>query len=451
MSRDSQMRSVLEAQIAPPPDVTFAPSAVESTRLSSPRSPTRSDRENTPLLARIEEEHGPLYFNHFTDDPQFTSIIRQAEQTIDAGVFPERISQGSSGSYFVKNTDGKILGVFKPKDEEPYGKLNPKWTKWMHKLCCPCCFGRSCLVPNQGYLSEAGASIVDQKLQLNVVPKTKVVRLASETFNYSAIDRAKSRTKRNIQERFPELGRHFHRIGLPPKSGSFQLFVENYKDADFWLRRFDNEALPESTAKSFQLQFEKLVVLDYIIRNTDRGNDNWLIKYEKSEVDESSGGDEDDDVDWSMVKPPEISVAAIDNGLAFPFKHPDEWRAYPYHWAWLPMAKKPFSEELKSLVLPQLSDMTFVEDLCDELYLLFKTDKGFDKRTFEKQMSVMRGQILNLSQALRDGKSPVQLVQMPVVTVERSKSGYGPGRPRTASGETFIQRFSKRAPFFSWC
>jgi len=23
----------------------------------------------------------------------------------------------------------------------------------------------------------------------------------------------------------------------------------------------------------------------------------------------------------------EISIAAIDNGLAFPFKHPDEWRA----------------------------------------------------------------------------------------------------------------------------
>ena len=68
----------------------------------------------------------------------------------------------------------KIIGVFKPKDEEPYGHLNPKWTKWMHKLCCPCCFGRSCLVPNQGYLSEAGASLVDQKLQLNIVPKTKV-------------------------------------------------------------------------------------------------------------------------------------------------------------------------------------------------------------------------------------------------------------------------------------
>ena len=38
---------------------------------------------------------------------------------------------------------------------------------------------------------------------------------------------------------------------------------------------------------------------------------------------------------------------------------------------------------------------------------------------FERQMGVMRGQLLNLSQALKDGKSPVQLVQMPPVIVER--------------------------------
>lgn len=31
----------------------------------------------------------------------------------------------------------------------------------------------------------------------------------------------------------------------------------------------------------------------------------------------------------------------------------------------------------------------------------------------------MRGQILNLTQALKDGKSPVQLVQMPAVVVEK--------------------------------
>ena len=44
----------------------------------------------------------------------------------------------------------------------------------------------------------------------------------------------------------------------------------------------------------------------------------------------------------------------------------------PYHWAWLSQAKIPFSQEIKDLVLPQLSDMHFVQDLCDELYELFK-------------------------------------------------------------------------------
>lgn len=61
--------------------------------------------------------------------------------------------------------------------------------------------------------------------------------------------------------------------------------------------------------------------------------------------------------------------------MAFPFKHPDSWRAYPYHWAWLPQAKIPFSKDTKELVLPYLSDMNFVQDLCDDLYTLFKVNK----------------------------------------------------------------------------
>ncbi len=40
--------------------------------------------------------------------------------------------------------------------------------------------------------------------------------------------------------------------------------------------------------KKLQLQFERLVVLDYIIRNTDRGKDNWLIHYKKLDEEEES-------------------------------------------------------------------------------------------------------------------------------------------------------------------
>lgn len=410
--------------------------AVEATR-GSPTDHSRN-RPSVSVTTGLSE------MNAFLDDPEFADIILRAEQAIELGVFPQRISQGSSGSYFVKDPKKKIIGVFKPKSEEPYGQLNPKWTKYVHKVCCPCCFGRGCLLPNQGYLSEAGAYLLDEKLHLGIVPKTKVVWLVSETFNYSAIDRAKSRGKKYALQKVPKVGRKFHRIGLPPKIGSFQLFVEGYKEAEYWLRKFEADPLPENIRKQFQSQFERLVVLDYIIRNTDRGNDNWLVRYEKEKCKKETDREV---LNWINDKELLIKVAAIDNGLAFPFKHPDEWRTYPFHWAWLPQAKVPFSEETRNLVLPYISDMNFVQDLCEDLYELFKTDKSFDKATFESQMSVMRGQILNLTQALRDGKSPVQLVQMPCVIVERSKGG-SQGRI-IHPGSSFTQTVHCKKPFFS--
>lgn len=69
------------------------------------------------------------------------------------------------------------------------------------------------------------------------------------------------------------------------------------------------------------------------------------------------------------------------------------------------------------------NDCCVIGYLCssksDVIFITFQQDKGFDRHMFERQMSVMRGQILNLTQALKDCKSPVQLVQMPAVIVER--------------------------------
>ncbi len=57
---------------------------------------------------------------------------------------------------------------------------------------------------NQGYLSEAGASIVDKSLQLGVVPPTKVIRLVSKSFHYSKFVRARANAVRKASERFPD-------------------------------------------------------------------------------------------------------------------------------------------------------------------------------------------------------------------------------------------------------
>lgn len=418
--------------------------------------------EQSPLLSKqTDSDSDSAFVNHIENDPSFSKVIHSTEEAIYMGIFPERIYQGSSGSYFVKDKNKRIIGVFKPKNEEPYGHLNPKWTKWMHKTCCPCCFGRSCLIPNQGYMSEAGASLVDDKLGLNIVPKTKVVRLVSPTFNYNAYDRAKARSKQFATERFPDtIGKHV-RAGLPPKIGSFQLFVEGFKDAEYYLRKFETQPPPPESLQDFQHMFEKLVCLDYMIRNTDRGNDNWLIKYDAAPIVEGSTCiqhdrnsiceemlDCDQAENWSLVGTPKISIAAIDNGLAFPLKHPDSWRLYPYHWAWLPYAKVPFSDNIKDQLLPRLSDMNFVQGLIDDLFELFAEDKGFDRGNFEKQISVLRGQILNLTQALRDGKTPAQLVQMPPVYVQRRRLT---SEMREGRGHSFVQSFHDKIPFFSWC
>ena len=401
------------------------PSESPESEIGTPRIVTPGPGEQNKLLTDEGEANLPAQ----GDDPVFCSLVAEAEHAIEEGVLPERIYQGSSGSYFVRNRQQETIGVFKPKNEEPYGRLNPKWTKWMQKMCFPCCFGRSCLIPNQGYMSEAGASVVDSKLGLDIVPKTKVVALASETFNYSAIDKAKARSVKFATERFPDtLGKKM-KGGLPLKIGSLQMFVSGYKDADFWVRRFQDEPPDKEVQEHFQFQFEKLVCLDYIIRNTDRGNDNWLIRYDKEAV---AGGRSPEEA---------AQVAAIDNGLAFPFKHPDEWRTYPYYWAWLPYASEPFSDRICELVLNKLKDLSLVQELVNELLILFKYDKGFDRSLFDKQASIVRGQILNLCQALEDRKTPIQLLNMPLLRIEVD------GKSRTS----FIQQFQDKYPFFSSC
>ena len=73
-----------------------------------PRSPTRGHgiKENSPLLGPRSDFETSDTWNSFPDDPKFNDIVMAAEYAIEEGIFPERIYQGSSGSYFVKNTDG---------------------------------------------------------------------------------------------------------------------------------------------------------------------------------------------------------------------------------------------------------------------------------------------------------------------------------------------------------
>ncbi|KAK0424763.1 hypothetical protein QR680_008837 [Steinernema hermaphroditum] len=321
-------------------------------------------------------------------DIDFNDNLRRAREAMEAGVSPLLIRAGSSGSYFIRDANDHFLAVFKPKDEEPFAPLNPKWPKFFQRMLCFCCFGRACLIPNHGYLSETGASLIDDRLCLNIVPKTRVVRLSSSAFFY---------------------GRFFGRVIEPyPKEGSYQLFVHGYKDAGTVLAEWTSLGGPEVALtpeeyESFVVQFQKMVVLDYITRNTDRHNENWLIKH---------------------VPGKEILLAAIDNGLAFPVKHPESasrFRQFPFGWASLPFAQKPWNEALRTYLLQLLTPL-FLHNLCQDIKNLFRYDTSTNRLLTYTQLRVLRGQVWNLRMALLENEPPCDLVKKPQILVRRRYS-----------------------------
>jgi hypothetical protein len=95
-----------------------------------------------------------------------------------------------------------------------------------------------------------------------------------------------------------------------------------------------------------------------------------------------------------------LHVAAIDNGLAFPFKHPDRWRSYPYGWLNLPLSHIPFTKRTKEHLLPILTSSLWWHQTAQDLYRLFCIDADFDEDMFARQLAVMKGQIHNLVEIL---------------------------------------------------
>ncbi|CAK7563566.1 MAG: Phosphatidylinositol 4-kinase LSB6 [Sporothrix epigloea] len=479
-------------------------------------------------------------------EAEFEAIVESVRTAIREGTHPRMIAQGSSGSYFARNPEGKVVGVFKPKDEEPYAAGNPKWNKWIHRNLFPCCFGRACLIPNLSYVSEAAAYVLDNQLRTYMVPYTDVVYLSSRSFHYPFWDRYS-----HSRNRKP----------LPAKPGSFQVFLKGFKDANIFLRENpwpdqylsgfrtsdrhrsgrsrqwvencrpsakhaqsrsrtngsvrsnvsssgndqsdgsphysdyeenedndraasspgpDNFVWTETLKQSFREELEKLVILDYIMRNTDRGLDNWMIKVDWSSQEvsiasepmhlhignsyDNSGGDglagqangnginhegprpvnltqrtsPDDRArvpypPYRTQKPmdasthtaarltqPRINIGAIDNSLSWPWKHPDAWRSFPFGWLFLPvdLIGRPFSQKTRDHFLPLLTSPAWWSQTQLALRRIFQMDPDFQERMFARQIAVMKGQAWNVVETLKTSDhGPLELTRRAKVCV----------------------------------
>ncbi|WFD00784.1 1-phosphatidylinositol 4-kinase [Malassezia yamatoensis] len=447
-------------------------------------------RENAQpkyLWSVFEPEHSgrsPYAIGRPMDHVAFFRMVQEIETSIQQGVHPRMISAGTSGSYLVYVREGestRVVAVFKPMDEEPYGNLNPKRV-FLRKYFW-WAMGRPCLIPNFSYLSEVGASFLDEQLGLNLVPTTRLIPLASPSFHYLYRDRR--RHERGI-------------AALPAKVGSLQQFLHGYENASEFLHTNPPPGRPRSlleqdldlehaahrlsrrkekarlrmifiaikrlvlcrygpgpygsfaaeeedqaeqrshlyldqqasaypargpmkplprkkkafawtsrTYNEFRLELEKLVVLDFLMRNTDRGLDNFMVAYDP----------------YAQMHHRSVRIGAIDNSLAFPHQHPNGLRDYPYGWLFLPtnLIGGAFSEETRSLILPKLTDPVWWASTINGLRKIFMQDTHFHERVFQNQMDVMRGQGLNLVECLQHhDQGPIELCAYPKRLVRQS-------------------------------
>ena len=447
-------------------------------------------RSATAEMLALDEDQGRMMKSEFEE------VVESVRIAIEQGMHPKMIAQGSSGSYFARNSDGKVVGVFKPKDEEPYAAGNPKWNKWIHRNLFPCFFGRACLIPNLSYVSEAAAYTLDCRLRTKLVPYTDIVHLSSKSFHYDFWDRRNYYRKRKP---------------FPPKVGSFQVFLKGFKDANIFLREHpwpdranglytptnsrtkkvqpwketcrpgrrsddddydEEEGIPIGSAdeqqqgprrfiwtdalqQSFREELEKLVILDYIMRNTDRGLDNWMIKVDwenqgvsiVSEPPRMNGRDDETsprliansentqaepyriqqpmDATSRSATPmdiggPTMSLGAIDNSLSWPWKHPDAWRSFPFGWLFLPVSLigQPFSQKTRDHFLPLLTSKQWWSETQLELRKVFSQDADFQERMFARQIAVMKGQAWNVVETLKTtDHGPLELTRRARVCV----------------------------------
>lgn len=212
-------------------------------------------------------------------------VVREAKKALEKGLFPLLVIQGCSGSYWMRNTQREIIGLFKPFDEEIHAPNNPVGPLLQSAL------GqrktRHGVRVGEAAHREVAAFLVDQFFGFGIVPRTYYASFTHHVF-YLATQNRISETQR-VQK---------------TKYGSFQEYIEGFDPLDKIVRE-DWKHIPLG-------EYQLLMVLDVILGNSDRNTGNILVAGDK--------------------------IAAIDHGLTLP-DLPETISSW--YWWYLDQGKEP--------------------------------------------------------------------------------------------------------------
>ncbi|KAG6547695.1 hypothetical protein Mapa_011145 [Marchantia paleacea] len=220
-------------------------------------------------------------------------VLRGARAGLQEGHAPILSSEGSGGTYFMKDAASNNVGVFKPSDEEPMAINNPRagaaHSGSLEGLKSGTRVGEGAVREVAAYILDHPASGVRDTRSRNQegfasVPPTMMVRASHKAFNYSS-EGVKS-----------------------CKVGSLQQFVNAHSNCE-----------DMGPAKFPVDEVHKISVLDMRLANTDRNGGNILVRKEE-------------DGSFKLVP--------IDHGYCMP----DKFEDCTFEWLYWPQARCPFSQ-----------------------------------------------------------------------------------------------------------
>jgi len=217
----------------------------------------------------------------------FGDMVKRANEGVKhADCHPQLCEEGEGGTYFLRDAEGKRIGVFKPADEDPQAENNPKKKLRGDGSNSPRVL-RKTIPKGEAALREVAAYELDKGYA--GVPPTCMMKAQTTFFNNA------NQTS-------------------TVKTGSLQLFVDAEKESwDVAPNRFSTTDI------------HRIAIFDIRSLNTDRHGGNMLAVPREEP---KEGG-----IMYDLVP--------IDHGFCFPTALSEA------NWEWLywPQAKKPFSKE----------------------------------------------------------------------------------------------------------
>lgn len=253
----------------------------------------------TKANRKIEYLHG----TQCRESHQVNDVLEAAAKALEDGVRPTLVEDGVGGTYFIKDSDGQSIAVFKPRDEEAFGPNNPKDRTGEGQGAGL----KEGVLVGEAAINEYVAFLLDQMnstvLRAGVCP-TALVCVAHSVF-HSAEESRKS-VFRSIKD----------------KVGSFQLFAKHQcTSEDMGSQRFPAERV------------HAIAVLDIRLCNTDRHAGNMLVR---------------DDSPFSFSdNNRSVDLVPIDHGYCLPAAG----LAAVFDWMSWPAAKQPFSDAMRTKIL----------------------------------------------------------------------------------------------------